>query len=485
VNTSLTRRPLRVKLTFLLVVLLGLGILVSSFIATTALRDYLMARIDEQMTAGSQRFERLPSGPPPTPPENSGQQDLRPPSLFYLEVIPADGSSSTVLSTPTQDSVTTPAVPGIADLPSLEGQFLTIGSVDSPDQWRALVTPMAGESGWVVTAFPLADLQATVGRLVLLQLIVGIVVVVLAGGIGYVLVRRSLQPLDGVAATATRIAAGDLSLRVQENRSSTEVEELSTSFNTMVTRIEESFAAQQQSESQARASEERMRRFVADASHELRTPLTTIRGFAELIEEGAAEDPDLAVTRIQDEARRMGGLIDDLLLLARLDEQRPMSRERLDLVDIATAAVSGARVTMPDRAIDVVVDTESHIPVIAGDEGRLRQVVDNLLSNAHRYSPPGQPIVVRVSTRSDERGDWAVLDVTDEGPGLSPEDAERIFERLYRTDEARSRVHGGSGLGLAIVKSIVDAHGGEVFVETTPGLGSTFGFRLPPADQDA
>jgi two-component system OmpR family sensor kinase len=278
-----------------------------------------------------------------------------------------------------------------------------------------------------------------------------------------------------MADTAQEIAAGDLTLRVVDDASSTEVHELATSFNAMVTRIEESFVAQQVSETQARASEERMRRFVADAGHELRTPLTSIRGYAELIELGAADDPQAALVRIQDEAARMGGLVDDLQLLARLDQRRPVEKQELDLHEVVAGAVAGARATQPGRVIRVAF--EGGEPVVLGDERRLRQVLDNLLSNALRYSPEDSDLDVRVIAGADH----VRVEVEDRGPGLAAADAERVFERLFRADEARSRVHGGSGLGLAIVKSIVEAHGGVVFVHSEPGSGATFGFTLPLA----
>jgi two-component system OmpR family sensor kinase len=343
------------------------------------------------------------------------------------------------------------------------------------------VTEMAAGSGWAIAAYPLADVQATVARLVLLQLLVGLAVVIVAGAIGYLLVRRSLKPLDDVAATAREIAAGDLTLRVSDDASSTEVHELSTSFNTMVTRIEESFEAQQESRNQARASEERMRRFVADAGHELRTPLTSIRGYAELLEQGAATDSREALGRIQDETVRMGSLVDDLQLLARLDQQRPLDTEVIDLRDVVASAVQAAEATQPDRAI--VVRVVGPDPLVTGEGRQLRQVMDNLLSNAIRYSAVQTPVDVTVTTTMNPPGDsddaHVQVDVIDRGIGLSRDECDRVFERLYRTDEARSRVYGGSGLGLAIVKSIVEAHGGHVFVTSEPGQGSDFGFTLP------
>jgi two-component system OmpR family sensor kinase len=258
-----------------------------------------------------------------------------------------------------------------------------------------------------------------------------------------------------------------------------------------------------------------MRRFVADASHELRTPLTSIRGFAELHRQGAVTDPaevSRLLGRIEDEAKRMGLLVDDLLLLARLDQQRPFQRTPVDLLAVAADAVEAARATAPDR--EIVLDTtvlpdgsgaaadggggdddddegngggsgegdgETAPLVVAGDEPRLRQVVANLLDNALSYSPAGTPITMAVGTAERDGHALACMEVRDRGAGLSAEQAERVFERFYRTDKARSRAHGGTGLGLSIVAAITAAHGGNVEVDTAPGDGATFRVLLPLA----
>jgi two-component system OmpR family sensor kinase len=469
--TRLARRPLRVKLSLLMVALLAAGLVISSLLATAALRGYLMDRVDEALVGASHPFASFPSAIPPDP--FADDRGPRPPSMFYVSIVAADGT--TVVGTP-PDEAAVPVLPPLADLDALDGTLLTVGSVEGGEEWRLLVTPLTGQAGWALVAFPLADVQATVARLVLLQAIVGVVVILIAGVVGFVVVRRSLRPLDEMAVTAHEIAEGDLSLRVPEDVSSAEVDQLASSFNTMVMRIEASFEAQTASEVQARQSEARMRRFIADAGHELRTPLTSIRGYAELIEQGAATDSVEAVSRIQSEAQRMGELVDDLQLLARMDEQRPMDRGPVDLAAVTAEAVEAARVADPERSMALVVDGGP--PVVTGDARRLRQVLDNLLSNAVRYSPGGTDVTVTVSTESRART-VARVSVTDLGHGLSEEDSSRVFDRLYRTDEARSRVHGGSGLGLAIVRSIVEAHGGSVFVDSEIGRGSTFGFTIP------
>ena len=226
-----------------------------------------------------------------------------------------------------------------------------------------------------------------------------------------------------------------------------------------------------------------MRRFVADASHELRTPLTSIRGFAELYRQGAVPDPeslDRVMRRVEDEAARMGLLVEDLLLLARLDQQRPLALEPVDLLEVAGDVVHDARVLAPDRTIGLELLGES-APVVLGDESRLRQVVMNLVSNAVTHTPAGTPVAVtlEVTPAEDDGPDRVLLAVTDHGPGLSEQDRAQVFERFYRADPSRTRAAGGSGLGLSIVAALVAAHGGRVGVQSAPGDGSRFLVELP------
>lgn len=474
---SLARRPLRVKISLLMVLLLSVGLFVSSLIATTALRGYLTDRVDEQIQGGSRPFSAAaPTFGSLVIASGTASPDFRPPSRFYIAAVYSDGRATDVISVPDSTGVEVPTIPDVSQLAALASEPFTVGSVDSGPDWRVVATPTTAGDGWIVVAASLADVQATVSRLVLLQLIVGVVVVIIAGVVGYWIVRRSLRPLDEMSSTAHTIADGDLSLRVPEPGDGGEVDQLATSFNTMVTRIEESFASQRASELQARASEERMRQFVADASHELRTPLTSIRGYAELIEDGAATDSDLALERIQSEAARMGMLVDDMLMLARLDQHRPFNAEPVDVQLLVNEAVSGALAGAPERRIDIVLPVVGSV-VVSGDRDRLRQVVDNLLSNALRYSSPEDAVDVTVSVESG----WCAIAVVDRGVGLTEDEAGHVFERLYRTDDARSRVRGGTGLGLAIVRSVVEAHSGSVSVVSELGAGSTFVVRLPLA----
>jgi two-component system OmpR family sensor kinase len=321
-----------------------------------------------------------------------------------------------------------------------------------------------------VVALPLSDVDASVSRLVRVEIIVTAAVLGLLALVTYWVLRLGVRPVKTMTATATAIAAGDLSQRVPDVATGTEAGELGLALNQMMTRIEEAF-------DERTRSENRLRRFAADASHELRTPVATVRGYAELYRAGGLEDPqDLAdaMRRTEQEAVRMGSLIDDLLLLARLDQGRPLDHHPVDLGALARDAVADARVVHPER----LLEADAPAPVVVdGDDGRLRQVVANLVGNALVHSSPDA--AVRVRARLD--GTDAVLEVTDEGPGMDAEVAQQAFERFYRADPSRSRHQGGSGLGLSIVDAISVAHGGRAELRTAPGEGTTVRIVLPAA----
>jgi two-component system OmpR family sensor kinase len=333
-------------------------------------------------------------------------------------------------------------------------------------------------------------------KLEVFELVIGGGVLVVLAGLSYVAVRRSLRPLVDVEHTAAAIAAGDLTQRVPESDTRTEVGKLAAALNGMLSQIETAFRAREESEREARTSEHRMRRFVGDASHELRTPLTSIRGFAELYRMGAvANEPDIdrVMKRIENEATRMGILVDDLLLLARLDQQRPLERDLIDLVPIATDAAHDARAVAPGRDVQLDIVTDDPV-IVVGDDARLRQVVGNLVTNALTHTPDSASVTIRLSVEetaseaSDDEADSslpgarvAVLEVADTGPGLSPDDAQRVFERFYRVEESRTRSMGGSGLGLSIVAALTAAHGGTADVTSEVGKGSRFRIRIPLA----
>jgi two-component system OmpR family sensor kinase len=331
------------------------------------------------------------------------------------------------------------------------------------------------EGGLTTVAIDLAEVQSTVRALIWSQVGIGTAVLLVLGVVGYVVVHRSLQPLVEVEQTAAAIAAGELERRVPQRDPRTEVGRLSVALNGMLAQIQQALASSGASAEAARGSEERMRRFITDASHELRTPLTTIRGYAELYRQGAARDTELLMGRIESEARRMGLLVEDLLLLARLDVQRPLERLRVDLLALASDAVHDAQSVAPARHIRMEVFDGPGTPEVLGDDARLRQVLSNLMANALQHTPETAGITVRVGT---DDGD-AVLEVCDEGPGMTAEDAQRVFERFYRADSSRTRASGGTGLGLSIVDSLVQAHGGTVSAHTAPGQGCRFRVSLP------
>jgi two-component system OmpR family sensor kinase len=281
-------------------------------------------------------------------------------------------------------------------------------------------------------------------------------------------VKRSLRPLEEIADTAAAIGKGDLARRVEPRDPRTEVGRLGGALNNMLGQIEAAFRERVR-------AEDRLRRFVADASHELRTPVATVRGYAELFRRGAAGRPaDLgkAMARIESEATRMSVLVDELLLLARLDQGRPLERAPVDLTELAFDAAADARAVDPGRAVTVRADGPVVVP---GDADRLRQVLANLLANVRQHTPAGTPATVRVA----DDGERAVVEVADSGPGLTEEQRARAFERFYRAETARAGRGGGSGLGLAIVASVVAAHGGEVSLHPAEPTGILVRIQLP------
>ncbi|MCU1590263.1 MAG: ATP-binding protein [Frankiales bacterium] len=472
------RTPLRVKLVAALTALVALALVVTGLAAATALRGYLVSRVDANLAASVQGRGGL------EPPPDGTRRGPHRPDDYALQI---SSTAGVVVRPFVFDSAGTspPALPTLtAALVSQHRERpYTVSSKSGDRQWRVLLLPatLQGADAIVAVATPLSDVDSTVQHLELLELAIGAVVLLLFAGLGYGAVRTSLRPLVEVEETAEAIAGGDLARRVPESDPRTEVGRLSRALNGMLGQIETSFLAQQASELGARQSEERMRRFVADASHELRTPLTSIRGFAELYRQGAvsaAGELDRVMKRVEDEAARMGLLVDDLLLLARLDQQRPLQREPVDLLQLAGDAAHDAAAVDPERDVSVEV-TGDGAPVVLGDDARLRQVFGNLLTNALTHTPPGTAI--RLSVGADNASGLAAVEVSDDGAGLSPEQSARIFERFYRADASRSRAHGGAGLGLSIVAALVAAHGGRVEVESEPGHGSTFRVLLPLA----
>lgn len=455
--------PLRFTLVIALVISAAAGLLASGVAVTSALQDSLYSRIDRDLTDAAATWARPQARPPVIP--SGTPSSVRPPSPFYVRVTDTDGAVLLVVNDQ-------PTVPDVSNEPT-DGP-VTVGSVgDGDTHWRALTT--AGTGGVATTvAMSLSETDETVTRLAALQLGIGVLVLAALAFIGGFVVRRSLRPLREVERTAAAIAAGDLDERVPERDPRTEVGGLAVALNGMLGQIQTAFATTAQSEESARRSEQRMRRFVADAGHELRTPLTSIRGFAELYRQGATDDTDMIVGRIEQEARRMGVLVEDLLLLARLDAQRPIDRAPVDLLTVAADAVHAARAVAPERTIGLEIIDGPGTPEVLGDAARLRQVLDNLVTNALTHTRPEASVTVRVGTVDDD----AVLEVADTGQGLAPNDRDRVFERFYRADTSRTRSSGGTGLGLSIVSALVTAHGGRVDVHSAEGEGSVFRVTL-------
>lgn len=474
-GTTGSRVPLRITLVALLVGLVTLALLATGFATSSLLRDYLQTEQDDelrtaaanaqydvqQLNACIQRQYRQPSR-----------------SEYYACIAPGAGAV-TVLLGPLEDQRNVPDTDELLAKLSSGGGPISVRSENGRDTWR--VVAVDGPGGWtIVIGADMQRDQVAISRLVATQAIVGLIVLAVLGFAGYGLVRNSLRPLAAVERTARAIADGDLSQRVPEGNDRTEVGRLTTALNRMLSRIESAFRAQQDSEAQARGSELRMRRFVADASHELRTPLTSIRGFAELYRQGAVRGDDdvrRLMERIESEGGRMGLLVEDLLLLARIDQQRPLAVKPVDLAAVAGDAVHDARAVQPDRPISLHLDDSlTDVPVLLGDEGRLRQIVGNLVANALVHTPAGTRITVSLGEEGDG---MLVLRVADEGPGMDASDAARAFERFYRADASRNRAAGGTGLGLSIVDSLAAAHGGSVQLDTAPGKGTTVTVRLP------
>ncbi|MFF0492965.1 sensor histidine kinase [Nocardia sp. NPDC003482] len=460
--------PLRVTLVVALVCLAGLGLLVSGIAVTSAMQRVLLDSVDRQivqLARGSADSNR------PPPPRPSFDRNFIP---FYVDVKDASGNQIR-LEAPDRNS--TPEIPA-----DLDRHPRTVGSVgDSSMHWRVVrvVSPQGTTS---TVAQRLNETENIVDRLIGLQVVVGAIVLVALAAVAQLVIRRSLRPLREVEKTAADIAGGDLDRRVPVRNTNTEVGRLSQSLNGMLTQIQHAFAATEASEEAARRSEAKMRRFVADASHELRTPLTTIKGFAELYRQGALDDPAMFSDRIERESNRMSLLVEDLLMLARLDAQRPLERRPVDLLALASDAVHNARAVDtaqrpegPGRPIDLEIRSGPGTLEIPGDEPRLRQVLANLVNNALIHTPPSASVTVRLTPDEDH----VLVEVADTGPGLPPDQAERVFERFYRTDTSRSRDSGGTGLGLSIVQALVAAHGGTVSVTSAEGAGTTFTVRLP------
>jgi two-component system OmpR family sensor kinase len=474
----LSRLSLRTRLILGVIVLAGAGVVAADVATYTQLRSFLVQRIDNTLTASHPGVEnaafRSDEGQvePGTDRDIGGQLgslggdcvEVRTLSGIVVKhaCIPEFGETK---------KPPVPAYPQTVDLPSKpstrEGDrvtFLDVPSHDGDTTYRVRASIEGDQPGFVLfIAAPLSSVDSTLHRVLLVELLATIAVLAGVAALGLWVVRLGLRPLREIEETATAITAGDLSHRVDVANEHTEVGRVGLAINAMLGRIE--------------ASDSRLRRFVADASHELRTPLAAVRAYAELFSRGAASRPeDLArsMSGITRETERMSVLVEDLLLLARLDEGRPLEREPVQLDELVHESVDAARALDPERPLELADEPVT----VRGDRDRLRQIVDNLLSNVRSHTQPGTSARVRVR----REGDRAVVEVEDDGPGLSAEELERIFERFYRADASRSRASGGVGLGLSIVSAVARAHGGDVSARSGPGRGATFRIELPVAE---
>ena len=484
------RAPLWFRLVASLVGLAALALVVSGVVGARLLRGYLVDRVDAQLESAA---ATLAAGP-----ISQQEAEAQLPSPFHVSFYYPDGQVAGVWWSPLEDRSTSPTAPDTLTPDQARrraGEPFTVDDVVHDGSWRAVALPIDGPQGAigsVLVATNMHEVDATVDRLQHIAMLVGLAVLAGLALAGYWIVRTALRPLTRIEQTAAAITRGDLTRRVPDADPATEVGRVGRGLNTMLDQIEGAFEAREASEATALRSEARMRQFVADASHELRTPLTSIRGFAELYRQGAARDPaelDRLMRRIEDQAARMGLLVEDLLLLARLDTQRPLDRQPVDLLALAADAVNDARAVAPDRRIELVLGGDdgdpSTPPVVLGDDRRLRQVLANLVNNALTHTPAGRPIEVRVGASTLDGRPGAAVEVVDHGPGLAPEQAERVFERFYRADPARSPADGGTGLGLSIVAALVAVHGGTVAVDSVPGRGARFRVVLPLAPDAA
>ncbi len=469
---SLRALSLRARLLLGVFVLAAVGLAAADVATYTSLRSFLLERVDSTLEAAHPQIEeRASPGPSPGPDGRGG-----PPAqgVDWYQVRSTSGHIL-VRGGFLVGGGSPPNLPATIALPSQptdangeRAAYFTVSSKDGGTSFRIRASIDPREPGRILLiAQSLKDVFGTLHRLLLIELLATAGVLAAIAGLGLWFVRLGLRPLREIESTASAIAGGDLSRRVDRAEARTEVGRLGLALNAMLAQIESAFKARQ-------ASEEKLRRFVADASHELRTPLAAVRAYSELFGRGAAARPDdleRSMSGITREAERMSVLVEDLLLLARLDEGRPLEQSEVALDRVVAEAVDAAQVVDPGRPIAAEVEPAT----VIGDRQRLRQIVDNLFANVRAHTPPGGPVQVRL----EKVDGHAVISVSDSGPGLTDEEAGLVFERFYRADESRGRASGGVGLGLSIVAAVAHAHGGAVSARSGPGGGAVFVIEVP------
>lgn len=443
-----SRISLNVSLVFIVLVLATVAIAGTGVVVTAIMRDFTYSRVDERLYGAFNGWAR------DITPMQQPQDNRRPPSNFYVQKQLPNGDSLIV-----NDRNSAPDLTMIV----ANGEPYTVAALEgsqSEAKWRVLAVSQDGAT--TVVAQSLEEEQSTVNNLVRTQASIGLSSLLLVGLIAMLVIYRALRPLRTVESVAQAITRGDMNRRVPAWPETTEVGKLSRAINTMLSQLQASLTKSQRQEKE-------MRQFVGDASHELRTPLTSVKGFAELYKAGATDDADWVITKIQEEAGRMSTLVEDLLALTRA-EGNPLDCQPVDMKSVIDSIATSLRVAYPDREITIC---ESGPLPVSADEEKIRRVLTNLMVNGLVHG--GKDITVRGTADDSD----VIIDVRDNGQGMSPEDLEHIFDRFYRTDESRSRQSGGSGLGLSIAKSLTEAHGGSLSVTSTKGEGSTFTVRLP------
>ncbi len=452
---------LRTRLVIAILALTAVALTLANVFGIMLLRENMVRRVDEQLTSLTKMTTNRPLARPlrPAPHGDLGSVlERRFASVIRIYVLGPDGDVVRTLPRPDGPG------PELGDVH--HGAPYTVPGADGAS-WRVLATPGGNGTTWMY-AQSLAEVERTQTSGIAIAATVSAVVLLLLGLAADAVVRLGLRPLTRMERTVGHITQGHFASRVPAPDGHTEAGRLGAAMNVMLDRVESEIAART-------ASESRMRRFLADASHELRTPLTSVRGFAELYRRGGGDTGEL-MGRIEDEAARMGVLVNDLMTLAQLDEERPLDRRPVDLLEVAADSIRDARVRVPGRVVRLAGLDDPLVPVsVMGDEARLRQVAANLIGNALTHTPPEAGVTVRVGARNG----LAVLEVADTGPGVAPEHAPYVFDRLYRVSPGRTRGGGGAGLGLAIVAAIVHAHGGRVELDSAPGAGATFRVLLP------